>query len=67
MTGILRLGDYPATSRWTGELLDLTDAPSGRTICQNLGNGLSDLVVADAVAVAAEAQDAGQLLVTTSP
>lgn len=61
------LGDYPATTRWTGELLDLTDAPSGRTICQNLGNGLSDLVVAHAVAVVAEAQDAGHLLVTASP
>jgi ornithine cyclodeaminase/alanine dehydrogenase len=61
------LGDYPATTRWTGELLDSPESASGRTICQNLGNGLSDLVVADAVAVAAEAQDAGQLLVTTSP
>ena len=61
------LGDYPATSRWTGELLDAPDAPPGRTICQNLGNGLSDLVVADAVAVVAEAQDAGHLLVTASP
>jgi ornithine cyclodeaminase/alanine dehydrogenase len=34
-------------------------------VCQNLGNGLSDLVVAAAVADAAEAQDAGHRLDTT--
>jgi ornithine cyclodeaminase/alanine dehydrogenase len=61
------LGDYPTTSRWTGELLEGGGAPSGRTVCQNLGNGLCDLVVADAVAAVAEAQDAGHLVVTSSP
>jgi ornithine cyclodeaminase/alanine dehydrogenase len=61
------LGDYPSAARWTGELLDSPGAPTGRTICQNLGNGLSDLVVADAVAASAEAQDAGHLLATPSP
>ncbi len=55
------LGDYPMATRWTGELLD-GPLPAGRVICQNLGNGLSDLVVAAAVADAAEAQDAGHLL-----
>lgn len=57
------LGDYPTASRWTGELLD-GPRPQGRVVCQNLGNGLSDLVLAAAVADAAEARGAGQLLVT---
>ena len=55
------LGDYPATDLATGTLLERR-RPVGRVVCQNLGNGLSDLVVAAAVADAAEAQDAGQLL-----
>jgi hypothetical protein len=59
------LGDYPPASRWTGELLD-GPRPQGRIVCQNLGNGLSDLVVAAAVADAAQARGAGQLLATPS-
>ena len=58
------LGAYPAAAGFTGELLDGRTPPSGRVVCQNLGNGLSDLVVAAAVADTAEAQGAGQLLVT---
>ena len=57
------LGDYPQASRWTGELLD-APRPVGRIVCQNLGNGLADLVVAAAVADAAQMRGAGQLLVT---
>ena len=57
------LGDHPPATRWTGELLD-GPRPGGRVVCQNLGNGLSDLVVAAAVADAADAHGAGQLLDT---
>jgi ornithine cyclodeaminase/alanine dehydrogenase len=57
------LGDYPPAAGWTGELLGGT-RPAGRVVCQNLGNGLGDLVLAAAVADAAEAQGAGQLLDT---
>ena len=57
------LGDYPATDLATGTLLT-RPRPDGRVVCQNLGNGLSDLLVAAAVADAAEAQDAGHLLDT---
>lgn len=59
------LGDYPSTTLATGSLLGAT-RPEGRIVCQNLGNGLSDLVLAAAVAGAADVQDAGQLLDTTS-
>ena len=48
------LGDYPATDLATGTLLG-RPRPGGRVVCQNLGNGLSDLMVAAAVADAAEA------------
>lgn len=58
-----RLGDYPSPSGWTGDLLG-HDRPAGRVVCQNLGNGLSDLVVAAAVADAAEASGAGHPLDT---
>jgi ornithine cyclodeaminase/alanine dehydrogenase-like protein (mu-crystallin family) len=44
----------------TGALLAGGTRPPGRITCQNLGNGLSDLVVAAAVADAAEAQGVGQ-------
>lgn len=57
------LGGYPAASRWTGELL-AGPRPEGRIVCQNLGNGLSDLVLAAAVADSAEERGAGQVLVT---
>ena len=58
------LGDYPAATHWTGDLLT-RGASTERVVCQNLGNGLSDLVVAAAVADVAESQDAGHVLVTT--
>lgn len=59
--GERKLGDYPSPSAWTGELLE-SPRPPGRIVVQNLGNGLSDLVVAAAVAEAAETTGAGQLL-----
>ena len=59
------LGDYPSATTWTGSLLDHA-RPVGRVVCQNLGNGLSDLVVAAAVVDAAEEQGAGHLLDTGS-
>ena len=52
-----------AAGALTGTLL-VSPRPDGRVVCQNLGNALSDLVVAAAVADAAEAQDAGHLLDT---
>jgi ornithine cyclodeaminase/alanine dehydrogenase len=46
----------------TGTLLAAGTRPAGRITCQNLGNGLSDLVVAAEVAGAAEAHGAGQTM-----
>jgi ornithine cyclodeaminase/alanine dehydrogenase-like protein (mu-crystallin family) len=51
---------YPDPVCATGALLAGGTRPPGRITCQNLGNGLSDLVVAAAVADAAEAQGVGQ-------
>ena len=59
------LGPYPAATAWTGTLLD-GPRPGGRVVCQNLGNGLVDLVVAAAVADAAEARGVGHLLAAGS-
>lgn len=63
------LGDYPAPTHWTGDLLRGVRTPGrpdartpGRIVCQNLGNGLSDLVVADVVAREARTRGVGQLL-----
>jgi ornithine cyclodeaminase/alanine dehydrogenase len=56
-----KLGDYPRPQAWTGELLE-SPRPVGRIVCQNLGHGLSDLVVAAAVAQAAEDLGVGQVL-----
>jgi ornithine cyclodeaminase/alanine dehydrogenase len=59
-----KLGDYPSPTAWTGALL-AARAPArtgGRVVCQNLGNGLSDLVVADAVWRAARDAGAGQVV-----
>ena len=55
------LGDYPAPTHWTGDLLRGVRTP-GRIVCQNLGSGLSDLVVADVVAREARTRGVGQLL-----
>jgi ornithine cyclodeaminase/alanine dehydrogenase-like protein (mu-crystallin family) len=51
---------YPDPVCATGALLGDDTRPAGRITCQNLGNGLSDLVVAAEVADAAEAQGVGQ-------
>lgn len=57
------LGDYPSPTAWTGALLAAAqERPEGRVVCQNLGNGLSDLVVADAVWRAARGAGAGQVV-----
>lgn len=53
---------YPTPAVATGTLLDGGTRPAGRLTCQNLGNGLSDLVVAAAVAEVADAQGAGHLV-----
>ena len=54
---------YPDPVGATGSLLGTgARRPAGRITCQNLGNGLSDLVVAAAVADSAEALDVGQRL-----
>ncbi|NNM44488.1 ornithine cyclodeaminase family protein [Knoellia koreensis] len=55
--------DYPGASGPTGSLLT-GPRHEGRVVCQNLGNGLVDLVVADAVATAAETQGAGHVVDT---
>ena len=59
-----KLGDYPAPTTWTGALLDAAagERPRGRVVCQNLGNGLSDLVVADAVWRAVRDNGVGQVV-----
>jgi ornithine cyclodeaminase/alanine dehydrogenase len=54
---------YPPATHWTGDLL-AGPRPTGLLLCQNLGNGLSDLVVADAVARAAESLGAGHVVDT---
>jgi ornithine cyclodeaminase/alanine dehydrogenase len=61
------LGDYPAPTRWTGALLadGRPGDGTGRVVCQNLGNGLSDLVVAGAVAAAAARSGVGRVLSTS--
>ena len=53
---------YPTPSLHTGDLLSGGTRPPGRVTCQNLGNGLVDLVVAAAVADAADGQGAGQVV-----
>lgn len=56
---------YPAATAWDGELLE-GPRPAGRIVCQNLGTGLADLVVGDAVARAADARDVGQIVDLTA-
>jgi ornithine cyclodeaminase/alanine dehydrogenase len=56
-----KLGDYPQPTLWTGALLG-PPRPPGRIVCQNLGNGLSDLVIADAVWREAVASGVGQVV-----
>ncbi|MDN5796038.1 MAG: ornithine cyclodeaminase family protein [Intrasporangium sp.] len=52
---------YPAATAWDGDLLDC-ERPPGRIVCQNLGMALADLIVGDAVARAADAAEAGQVV-----
>ncbi|WP_394275576.1 hypothetical protein [Luteococcus sp.] len=53
--------DYPLPSDFTGTALSQPRG-TGRLLCQNLGNGSSDLVIAGHVASAAEAAGVGTLL-----
>jgi ornithine cyclodeaminase/alanine dehydrogenase len=53
---------YPDPTGATGALLAEGARPAGRITCQNLGNGLSDLVVAAAVADAAGSRDVGRAI-----
>ena len=56
-----KLDDYPTPTAWTGHLLH-APRPHGRLVIQNLGSGITDLVVASAVADRADATGAGQLV-----
>lgn len=55
------LGDYPTPTAWTGHLLGGA-RPEGRVVVQNLGSGVVDLVVADAVTTRAATGGAGRVL-----
>lgn len=56
-----KLDGYPTPTAWTGHQLH-APRPSGRLVIQNLGTGITDLVVASAIADRAEASDVGQLV-----
>jgi len=56
-----KLDGYPAATAWTGHLLH-APRPEGRLVVSNLGTGISDLVVASAVAARAEATRTGQVV-----
>ncbi|WP_353953406.1 ornithine cyclodeaminase family protein [Knoellia sp. S7-12] len=56
-----KLDGYPTPTAWTGHLLH-APRPEGRLVIQNLGTGITDLVVASAVADHAEASGTGQLV-----
>ncbi|MCA0337707.1 MAG: ornithine cyclodeaminase family protein [Actinobacteria bacterium] len=56
-----KLGAYPRATTWTGHLLG-HPRPPGRVVIANLGSGVSDLLVADAILRAAERDDVGQLV-----
>lgn len=56
-----KLDGYPTPTTWTGHQLH-APRPDGRLVIQNLGTGITDLVVASAVADRAEASDAGQFV-----
>lgn len=56
-----KLDGYPVPTSWTGHLLNAR-RPDGRLVVQNLGTGITDLVVASAIADRAEASGTGQLV-----
>ena len=56
-----KLDGYPTPTTWTGHQLH-APRPDGRLTIQNLGTGITDLVVASAIADRAEASGTGQLL-----
>jgi hypothetical protein len=56
-----KLDGYPTPTTWTGHLLH-APRPAGRLVVQNLGTGITDLVVAAAVVERAEASATGQVV-----
>ena len=56
-----KLEGDPAATAWTGHLLHAPRA-DGRLVVSNLGSGITDLVVASAVAANAESSAAGQVV-----
>ncbi len=56
-----KLDGYPTPTSWTGHLLH-APRPHGRLVVQNLGTGITDLVVASAIVDRAEATGTGQLV-----
>ena len=56
-----KLDGYPAPSTWTGHLLH-EPRTGDRVLVQNLGTGITDLVVAQAVTARAEAAGVGTLV-----
>ncbi|KGN39069.1 ornithine cyclodeaminase [Knoellia subterranea] len=56
-----KLDGYPTPTTWTGHQVH-APRPTGRLVMQNLGTGITDLVVADAIAALAEASGTGQLV-----
>ncbi|WP_404382013.1 ornithine cyclodeaminase family protein [Knoellia locipacati] len=56
-----KLDGYPSATAWTGHLLH-APRPEGRLVVSNLGTGITDLVVASAVAANAEATATGQVV-----
>lgn len=56
-----KLDGYPTPTAWTGHVLH-APRPDGRLVIQNLGTGITDLVVASAVAERAEASATGLLV-----
>ena len=58
-----KLGSFPRATHWTGHLL-AGAKPPGRVVIANLGSGVCDLLIADAIAGTAEEGDLGHLLDT---
>jgi ornithine cyclodeaminase/alanine dehydrogenase-like protein (mu-crystallin family) len=56
-----KLEGYPTATAWTGHLIHGA-RPEGRLVVSNLGTGITDLVVASAVAANAQASATGQVV-----
>lgn len=60
-TGTTKLDTYPEATLWSGDLI-AAGRPEGRVVVSNLGSGLADVFIADAVARRAAAADLGQVV-----